>query len=786
MSEQVQVRPALPRKRKVWKILLSALIIVILVVVGIGYAVLRQGLPQTAGKLTLPGLTAPVIVTRDEEGVPHIEAESLQDLYMAQGYVQAQDRLFQMDLSRRQASGRLAEVFGEAAVEQDKMFRVLGLRRAGEASLAAYNQEARDVLAWFCQGVNAYLAQGNLPVEFTLAGYRPEPWTVTDTLTIAKFMAHDLGGHWESQAFRQYLLEHFTQAEAYELFPSYPQEAPTIIGRDISVLPGLAQHSTDQVTEWNGSNNWVVSGEKSASGLPILADDPHLSVATPSVWYQMHLKAQDVDVSGVIFGGVPGIILGHNQHVAWGVTNTSPDVQDLYIEQPNPENPYEFRYMDQWEKATVYQEDILVKGGKVIPFEVVVTRHGPIVSDLSATGSGDDPVYALRWTAHMPTPELEAVLGMNRAKNWAEFEKALERFQVPTQNFVFAAQDGTIAYKANGLIPIRKGDGLLPVPGWTDAYEWSGFIPFDELPKVVNPTAGYVSTANNKVVGDDYPYHISHIWSQPYRQMRIHQLLEAKDKLSVQDMQALQADVVDLHAQEFIPLFVQALAEEPLTGRQQAALDSLAAWNCETTVDAAGPLVFNLWYDQIVQGLFGEQLNAQVMGLFEGKHQTADALLRRAAKAGQGIWVEKAGGLPSLLLNALDRALDTIETQQGKDMKAWSWGKFHQVGFVHPLSQVAVLAPFFNPEGRKPSPGSNVTVRAASFRMRDGLNNHGASWRFIKDMAQVGEAYQIVAPGQSGHWLSPTYHKQFDRWIAGEHYLTTTQGFTGQVLTLVP
>ncbi len=773
------------RARKVVFIILSVIIVLVLGALLAIHFFFAQGMPRYEGKLTLPALDAPVSVVYDAEGVPHITAESVHDLYIAQGYVQAQDRMFQMDLSRRQASGRLSEVFGQQAVEQDKMFRVLGLRRAAEKSLPEYSKDALDALSWYCEGVNAYLAEGRLPSEFTLAGYKPEPWTPLDCLTIAKYMAHDLGGHWESQAFRQYLLENFTEEEAYELFPSYPETAPYIIGQEMNVLPGFVTAAETEANLWNGSNNWVVSGEKSASGMPIVSNDPHLSIATPSVWIQMHLKAGDLNVSGVIFGGIPGIIVGHNQYCAWGVTNTSPDVQDLYIEKQNPDNPYEFLYMDKWEKASVFQEDILVKGGEVIPFGVVETRHGPVISDL-AQSSEAGTVYSLKWTALDATREMDAVLLMNRAKNWEEFEKALEYFQVPTQNFVFADVDGTIAYKANGLIPIRKGDGLLPVPGWTDEYEWTGFIPWDELPCVVNPASGYVATANNKVISDDYPYHISHIWSQPYREMRIKEVLESQATFTVQDMEALQNDVVDLHAKEFLPLFQQALAQADLSERQAAALNILAGWDFDTGTDAAAPLIFNLWYDQISPYIFGDALPEDVRGLFEGRSQTTDALLRKAIQTGEGIWISKVGGIENVLLTTLDRALDQIESLQGKDMAKWQWGKYHRVGFVHPLSSISLLKPFFNSEGMLASSGSNVTVRAASYRNRDGLNNHGASWRFIIDLADTTKALQIVAPGQSGHVKSPYYHKQIQLWLDGGHYVTETEDVKGRTLTLVP
>ena len=790
MQDTNALPKASKRPKRILRVLLCALLILIVIVGATLTYVLRRGLPQQEGTQKIPGLQAEVTVTRDEEGVPHIMAHSKRDLYLAQGYVQAQDRLFQMDLSRRQASGRLSEVFGEMALETDKVFRTLGLRRAAEASLPVYSPECADMLAAYSAGVNAYIEahRNSLSVEFLLNGYEPEPWTPIDTLVIGKYMSHDLGGHWESQAFRQYLLKNFPEAEAKELFPENtdPTGAPLIIPTSAEVAPRFLTAMAARPDEWNGSNNWVVAGGKTESGKPILCNDPHLSIASPAIWYQMHLQAEDISVSGVIFAGAPGIIIGHNDHIAWGVTNTGPDVQDLFIEKLNPENPHQYLYMGEWLDADIVPEPILIKGGRVEPFEVMVTRHGPVISELAASVE-DHTVYALQWTALQPSAEIEAMLSMDAATDWASFEKALEKFHAPTQNFVFACQDGTIAYKANGKIPIRDngGDGLLPVPGWDGEHEWIGYIPFNELPRVVNPPAGFVATANHKVIGDEYPYHISHDWSQPYRQQRIVDVLTAKDTLSVEDLRALQGDVLDLHAAELLPIFFKAADSAELTDRQLQALALLRDWDCQAAADQAGPLVFGLWFTHLCDFIFEDRFPEEVSELFAGRSYAVDGLLRNEDQGKPSRWIAAKGGLVEVLRVSLDRALNQIESAQGKDMAKWTWGAFHQVGFVHPLSSVAILKPIFNFEGRKASPGTNTTVRAASWR-EDGLNNHGASWRFARDFSQPDFAYQIVAPGQSGHPLTASYHKQIDPWIVGEQYKTYVNGYSGKILTLQP
>ncbi|CDQ19995.1 penicillin acylase family protein [Halobacillus karajensis] len=740
-----------------------------------------RSLPQVEGETQLTGLQAQVNVTRDEQGVPHIQAENELDLFRAQGYVQAQDRLFQMELARRQASGRISEVVGEVTVDQDRYFRTLGLRRAAEKSLAIYSDEAVARLQAFADGVNTFIEKEALPPEFAMMGIDPEPWTPLDSLTIGKYMAFDLGGHWERQAFNYFLLQNFSEEEAYELFPTYPDEAPTVLADHEPV--DIEKNLTHAVipNEFNGSNNWVVSGERTASGKPMLADDPHLSMATPSIWYQMHLDAPGYNVSGVIFAGIPGIILGHNEDIAWGVTNVGPDVQQLYLEKRNPQNPKQFLYEGEWEEAEVWTETIEVKGGSTEEIEVVETRHGPIISDFAAE-PGNDTLLSLCWTALEATKELEAVLEMNRASDWASFEKGLENFLVPAQNFVFASKDGTIAYKANGQIPIYNDpdDALLPQKGWEAEDEWQGFIPFEELPMTINPDEGAIATANNKITSEDYPYHISHNWAQPYRYQRITEMLEGKDELRPEDFQTMQMDVKNLQAEEFLPLLMKNT--KVVTNLEKEVIRLLDNWNREDDRDLAQPLVFHRWMAKIEEELYNVDLPASMQAFFTGSGQTTDELLRMGEESR---WIQKAGGLEVVISEAFQKMLAELTEEYGKDPSKWKWGEAHAVEFTHPLSSIGFLERFLNPGDPYPVSGSRVTVRAAGFN-RQGLVNHGASWRFVIDMTDTNEAYHVVGPGQSGHFRSDWYHDQLTSWVEGDYHLTKTEEYTGDVLTLSP
>jgi penicillin amidase len=781
------------------KLLIALSVIAVLALAAAGLYLnhfVRSGLPVISGELEISGLESAVRVTRDENGVAHIVAESEQDLFMAQGFVHAQDRLFQMDLGRRQASGRLAEVFGDIALEQDKYFRTLMLRPYAEKSLPKHSPETLAILQWYTDGVNAYIeqaiAQNNLPVEFQLVGYEPEPWSVYDSLTFVKYKAYDLGGHWQGQAFRAYLLQNFEAEKAYELFPSYPENAPFIISEEDLQMQGLFANVVLPF-EHNGSNNWVVDGSRTASGKPMLADDPHLSLATPSIWYHNHLQvkgdaasANSLNVNGVSVAGAPGVILGHNEDIAWGVTNTGPDVQDLFIEKRNPDNPHQFLFQEEWQDASVRSERIYIDGSEPYDFELLVTRHGPIISELAGYEEADKAL-SLKWTALAPTVEMEAILGFNRARDWDSFNEAARHLSAPTQNFVFASTDGTIAFKVIGQIPVRGEERIpyTPAPGWTGEHDWLGFIPFDELPTVVNPQEGFVASANNKVVGDDYPYFISTQWAQPYRQMRIHDLLRENDKLSIEDMIAIQTDNKNLEAVEFLPRMLAVLENVELSSLGDEAVAQLNDWDYFDEVDAVASTIFNLWMREIQTYLFEGAISEDMMELFNRRAGFVNTFLSRSFDGEQVIWVEDRGGLEHLLAVTFETNLENIESRLGSDVSDWKWGNFHQVEFRHPLSSVSPLHFLFNPQGRVAAPGSDVSVNMANFN-DDGLVTHGAGWRFVIDLDDIRTSHMIVAPGNSGHPRSPFYHNNIERWIEGDLYLTGLDVPEGSVLTLLP
>lgn len=773
------------KMRKGWKIaawIVGIILAVCLVaVVGLNMYI-SSTKPVIEGDLVLDVLEKEVEVVRDSKGVPHITAASDADLYRAQGYVQAQDRLFQMDLARRQASGRLAEVVGAAAVDTDKFYRTFSLRDAAEKSFDGYSDEAKQVLQWYADGVNEFIAyakeKNKLSYDFKLLGYEPEEWSPVDSLTIGKFMAYDLGGNWSTLAIRHWALNEYDEEKAKELFIKYPENAQSIIEANKNNDVNVSGYFDASVipNEFNGSNNWVVSGEKTKSGMPLLADDPHLGLSTPSIWYQMHLESPEQNVSGVIFAGVPGIILGHNKDVAWGVTNVGPDVQDLYIETPNPDDRTKFLYEGKWEQAKVRNSPIKVKGEDAVPFEVVVTRHGPIISDVLFKEEEASALFSMQWTALEPTLELQAILEMNKAADWEEFETALEDFHAPAQNFVFAAKDGTIAYKANGRIPLRKsGDGQLPVPGDSDDYGWEGFVPYDELPKVVNPKEGFIATANNQVIDDSYPYHITDFWAQSYRYDRIAEVLESKSDLTKEDMMNLQMDQTNLYAKEFLQDMVGSLQRLDSKGDYKEIATILNNWDYVDGKDQAAPLIFHKWIKQLPKTLMEKEMPEDVYKMLAGKGHITDQFLRKGYNNEQSVWLEEYGGVDKWVYDAFEVAIAEIEESFGTNEAKWKWGDYHQLTFDHPLSGASpILAKLLNPKS-VPIGGSNITVQAAGFD-EDGRVDHGASWRFVADLADLNETYHIVGPGQSGHMKSDWYHDQVMDWAEGKYHATRIDG----------
>ena len=805
--------------------ILGVLIVLAIAAGLVGVQTVRRSFPQTDGSLQLSGLEHPVEVFRDAMGVPSIYAQTQHDLFLAQGFVQAQDRFWQMDVSRHIGTGRLAEMFGEGQVDTDLFLRTLGWARVAQQEWDAMDADVKAVLEAYAEGVNAYLAQRSGPalsLEYAVlglinAGYEPEAWTPIHTITWAKVMAWDLGGNMTSEIAVSILDKELPADVVALLYPPYPEDHPIITDPSGEVaragtspdvpegaLPLLASLGTriertsallDEGLEGIGSNNWVIAGTRTTTGGPLLANDMHLGIQMPSIWYEMGLHCQPVseacplDVVGFTFPGVPAVIVGHNAAIAWGVTNGGPDVQDLYIEKLNPENPNQYEVNGQWVDMVLVDETIQVAGGEAVPLTVRYTRHGPIISDSygplkdvveptatpfrqrTALDLPERYAIALRWTALEPGRIVHALTAMDRASDYESFRAALCDWTVPSQNFVYADLRGNIAYQYTGRIPIRaSGDGRRPVPGWTDDYEWTGDIPCDAMPAVFNPEAGYVATANHAVVGADYRYPMPNEWDYGYRGARIVEMITAKPKLSMEDLQAIHGDDYHAMAPVFVPLLT-ALSEWA-TPNQAIAADMLKGWDAQNRIDSGPAAIFNAFWRHLLLRLFSG------MGVPEEYYPDQDRaftiLETMVGESGWdcGAWCDDPAtpateGRDDLLRRAFTEAIAELEDVLGKDPSRWTWGALHTATFRNSTlgeSGIAPIEALFN-RGPYETAGGASLVNATGWDYLEGYELVSLpSERMIVNLANLPNSLMVHTTGQSGHAYHPNYTDMIDAW----------------------
>ncbi len=766
--------------------------VLVLVVVLVAFVVwfVNKSLPQIDGQLQVAGLKSQVQVVRDPLGVPHIYADNVDDLFFAEGYVQAQDRLWQMEYNRRIGHGTLSEMFGAATIKQDRFLRTMGLGRSAETDYAALSADEKRPLEAFARGVNAFADahKNNLPLEFTILGTSFAPWQPVDTLAWGKVMAYDLGGNYDAELLRAALIAQVGQAKAKELMPAYPATGPFSIPPEAKSYASLDQAvpqttpvtniGTPRLTEIAafdaslglrvpevGSNDWVIDGAKSTTGKPILANDPHLGIQMPSIWYEigLHCTTQNdacpYNVAGFTFPGVPGVVIGHNDRIAWGVTNVGPDVQDLFIEEINPQNPNQYKFNGKWQDMQVVDEPIKVKNVVSETLKVQITQHGPIMTPV--LGAGVTQPLALQWTALRERSHLfESVLRIDRAKTWDEFRNALKLWDAPSQNFVFADVDGNIGYQVPGNIPIRaKGDGSVPVPGTGD-YEWTGYIPFDELPFVYNPPNHYVATANQQTVPYTYKYLITGDWAAPYREQRITDLLKAKDKLSVDDIKAIQGDVYSIPLAQLQKSLV-ALQPDGLT--QQRALELVKSWDGKLTTDAAGGSITAVTLERLIQNTFTSQLGAGLGNDYAGTTDYSRRAILALLDQPNSTWWQPAGR-DAILKKSFAEAVDALGKQFGDTPSAWTWGKLHTATFNHPLGSVQPLNLIFN-VGPVAVPGGVNTVFATSYKPTVSFAASSvSSLREIVDLSNLANSQQIHTTGESGQPFDKYYGDMVLMW----------------------
>ncbi len=759
--------------------------LVLVALTGAAFLVWRT-FPKTRGTVRARGHAAPVRIETDARGVPTIRASSIPDAIYGLGYVHARDRLWQMEFERRVGSGRLAEVLGEGLVSTDRFLRTVGFRRAAELTESQLSPETRGILEAYAAGVNAFLAEDSArPIEFRILRVTPEPWTPADTLVWGKMMAWDLAGNARGEIRRARFVDAVGTERAAELLPRAGSE-PTILSATDWPAPGASAKNPPVpvgLLDWArvdrafaplaalgigaggnlGSNSWVLAGSRTASGKPILANDPHLGLGTPSVWYLASLDAPGLRATGATLPGVPAVLIGHNDRIAWGVTSLEPDVQDLFVEHVDPDDASRYRHRGEWKRFDERVERIRVRGSANVELKVRGSVHGPIVTD--ALGGADrlGAAVALRWTGLDPDPgSTEAFLDIARARSWPEFLAGVEGIRASSLNFVYADIEGHIGYAAGGAMPIRpRADGLLPVSG-SGEDDWSGILPGASLPRVLDPERGYIVTANNRVTPRD-PYPFGLTWIEPFRAARIAERIEAGGRLTPDEVAALQLDRVSLQARALLPLLART---EGSDAASQSALRRLSQWNGEMAPESVEAAIYAAWFVELAR-MPEDELGDVPRGTTRGRF-LIDALSRDSA------WCDdrrtpEVESCAAFQAASLARALQVLRARLGEDPAGWRWDRLHRAVFPHDVfHEVPFLRRFFDLEIGQGGDGATVNVGSfeqdGSFQMDD-----GPGYRQVVDLSEPIRGRYVITTGQSGNVFSGSYRSFLPEWRAGRY-----------------
>jgi penicillin G amidase len=755
------------------------------------YYLITKSHPNISGTETVPGIKSEVSVYRDNYGVPHIYANSDHDAYYAVGYVHAQDRLWQMELIRRAGEGRLSEILGEPALKIDKMFRTLGLWRQAQKSVSTVDEKTRLALEAYADGVSEYIAshRGKYPIEFDVLNAEPEPWTVAHSLLVSRLMAWELNySRWVDIVLGK-LVENLGTAKASEIFPTWPEGAPLIIPEDLKGKKSAAmadqllkadqafRHLLGNVGMESGSNAWVVSGAKSVTGKPILANDPHLLFSTPGRWYELHVVSPDVDVMGASIAGVPFVVIGRNQSIAWGVTNAMLDDEDFYVEDVDSvQYPTRYRFNGAWRSVEQRVDTILIKNNPPVLLTTYLTHRGPIVNRMEPAAQFSRQLLSMRWVGHDNSDEAHALFMINRAHSWKEFLEGLSHFGVPAQNFVYGDVDGNIGYHTGGRIPIRKTkSATLPFPGWTDEFDWKGYVPFEQMPQSFNPPEGYIATANNKIISDAFPHYVSNLWEPDWRIKRISEVLRGQERFTVEDMQRLQQDVFSPQARELVPIILKAYEASPTPPADaQTALAYFRNWNFEMKANDVATTLFQSFLVRMVRNTFEDEMGPQLLGVYDTLATIPLAAITKLMKKGSSAWFDdirtpQIETMDEIVRRSVEDGIRDLKAKFGGEIKEMRWGTAHQVEFPHVFGSHELLRRIFS-IGPFPVGGSHSTVNKGDYRLSDPFSNHvGPSTRQVFDLSNGNNTRSVTPPGQSGQVFQHHYDDQIPLWLNGAY-----------------
>ena len=765
----------------------------------LGTRLVKKSLPPTGGEKALAALAQPVTVQRDEYGVPHVFAQNESDLWRAAGYVAAQDRLWQMDFARRAARGTLSEIFGAAMLPQDKFLRTWGFYRLAQRLTGNLSPESRRMLEAYAEGVNAFIEdnKSRLPVEFSILQYKPEPWKIEDSIGLIRLLAFNLCYAWFFEPALGKVVEQYGLPMAMEIFPAVLENSPAIVPAmpprlgarldDFFQLAFATRAKLGMPPGVHGSNSWAVSGKRTVSGKPLLANDPHLGLDLPAIWYEMHLVAgAELEVAGVTLPGVPGVVLGHNRNIAWGFTHGMVDDLDFYFEKINPAQANEYWHNGVWQQMEMIEEYIPIKGRLPERFVIRATARGPVVNGIHDAAQSDSLAVSFRWTGFEMTDELRAVQLLNRAKTWEDFLQAMRHFKVPNQNVIYADVAGNLGYYSCGLVPIRRdGKGWLPYAGWENTGDWIGMVPFEQMPSVYNPPQNFVATANNLVINKNFPHYISNAWEPTSRIERITELLQQNDRVTVEYFQQMQNDVVSVLARRVLPLLFKMLdtavtpdstnsSPPQLSQQEKDARQLLSTWDGSESADSVPAALFQVWTQEFLLATIKDEMGDTLFNAYAAWSSLAIRALEYLAQHPESPWFDnrltpEIETAPQIALAAYRQMLQVLHAKQGEMMIDWQWGKIHQLLLAHPLGKHETLQQVFN-AGPYPLGGSADTINKGEYRLTAPYAVMvGPSVRRIVDLANPESFYSIIPGGQSGQVFSPHHHDQVRLWLQGKY-----------------
>ncbi len=765
----------------------------LIVISFVGYFILRylvtKSFTENNGELIVSGLHNSVKIYRDEFGVPHIFASDEYDLFFSQGYTHAQDRLWQMDLSRRAGEGRLSEILGTPTIKFDKMLKTVGFKRIAFQLLRQLNPKSKEILMAYSDGVNAFIRthKGKYPIEFDMLNYEPEEWTPIHSLMISRLMAWELNISWHVDVALGELVAKLGEQKASEVFPTYPENGPVIVAGTTKQHLSVLRHFASIHNQFKqffgttgthiGSNSWAVAPQKSVSGRAMIANDPHLGLSLPAKWYEIHLHGGAVNVAGVSLPGTPLVVIGHNQNVAWGLTNVMADDADFYFEKTDSLGADTYLYKGEWKEIEIIPDTVWVKDSTEIPFTIRRTYHGPAINEIYPLKDiSSSNFITMKWTGFEMSDELYALYLVNTSYNWQSFLNGVKEFTVPGQNFVYADVKGNIGYHPGVRIPKRMNNNpTLPFIGWTGENDWQGFIPFEQLPSLFNPPEGFIATANNKTT-NDINYHISNLWEPPSRIQRIREVLQSKTLFDVSDFKQLQNDNFSFFAKDITPYILSAYETLPAKDPAiETAVNYFKNWNFAMTKDDVPTTIFEVFLNHLIKNIFqdemGDELFNQYIFLANMPYRVTLSMLGDTSST----WFDNSTTpeietRDDIIRKSMKEALKELSEKFGGEMKEWRWGRLHTLTLKHPFGDINVLQSIFN-IGPMEIGGSGTTVNNGEYHFTSPYEmTLGPSMRSIVDFSSIDGALSVIPSGQSGQPLHKHYSDQMPLWKNGEYH----------------